>query len=261
MDILASQYQINTKPMFRLDNINVFKLLGAGSFSQVYLAQNTQTNQLVAIRSIKKFNQQNIEYLNRIKKKDKIDKFGCSKMLGLINNKYMAMQLHGPSLLKRIEECGPLSEKETLQFVIRTATTLDWLQNVCKLAHGDLSPMNFVFDTIDDYPHNLSNVRLIDFDSLKPWDYVEEKSFGTFVCASPENNEGKPYQYRANDAFAFGKVINFCATGRRNLTSQNKGLCSETISKIIGFLTAYNPEKRASYRIIINIASNRINEI
>jgi serine/threonine protein kinase len=238
----------------------IIKPLGSGGFSTVNLCFDTVNNKYVAIRNInkkyrkKKKNINNIENIRIIAKNDPDDLLGCSKPLAFIDNTFMVMNAHGPSLGHRIQNHGPLSEKEALLFIVRAAHTLYWLETVCELSHGDISPFNFVFNSPLDYPYNVANIRLIDFDSLQHPEHIEENQFGTFIYASPENNNGKPYQYRANDAYAFGKTIYYCITGERNYSSKNKHMYSSTINKILISLLHYDPNKRATYDVIISHA-------
>lgn len=250
----------NNKVIKKIDSFNFIEILGKGGFSEVYLVHDTKHNKFFAVRSINKSHTKNgkdyeyFENLQIIMKNDPYDLFGCSKPIGFIGKKFMIMNVHGPTLEKRIEEFGCLSEKDALLFILRAAHTLYWLENVCELAHGDISPSNFVFNSHSDYPHNTANMQLIDFDSLQHPEFVATNHYGTCMYASPQNNENKPYQYRANDAYALGKTIYYCVTGEKNYTERTKNMYSPIIDKIISSLICYNPDRRATYNSVIAFA-------
>jgi serine/threonine protein kinase len=240
------------KPIKTVQKINFICEFERGSSNGIFLGYDTQTQLPVAIRKV---NDETSKNISIIKNNDPNDEYGCSKPYKIIK-KWIIMPLHGYSLTKRIIEVGPLNEKELLLFTVRVASTLSWLEKTCNFSHCDISPNNFVFDSLKDYPNNVSTIRLIDFDTLKQSTTIGKGFVGTIIYASPEHNAGKRFQYRANDAYALGMVIYYCATGNINYFHHTKKPYSESISKIIDSLTNTNPYKRAKYDNIVKYASS-----
>jgi serine/threonine protein kinase len=151
-----------------------------------------------------------------------------------------------------------------LCLIIRLSQTLNWLELKCGYAHRDISYNNIVFDTNLDYPHNISSVKFIDFDSLSYVYDFSDKSFGTPAFASPDNIKNKSYQYRENDAWSLGILICFCVTKKiphiKNNIDINNFIIKEQINIYIGniikMLLNINPKKRSNYGDILEKSLN-----
>ena len=143
--------------------------INEGSFGSVYKANNTITNEVVAIKFEKKSdtikslkNEAKIyQYLG------KIEGFPIIKMFGTTDQyNYLVMNLLGNSLLNVINNYNKLSLKTVLVLGIQIIQRIKSLHEKC-LLHRDIKPSNFLFGL--EYESN--KLFIIDFGFTKRYDY------------------------------------------------------------------------------------------
>ncbi len=213
-----------------LNHYKILEKIGAGGMGEVYKANDTRLDRIVAIkvlpahlsgdpqirerfereaRSISSLNHSNICTLHDIGSHEGVD--------------FLVMEyLEGETLDARLEN-GPLTEQEILCYGLEIADALDKAHRQ-GLIHRDLKPGNVMLTK--------SGAKLLDFGLAKsaapgsrPSDLTSSATIarsltaegtivGTFQYMAPELLEGKEADARS-DIFAFGAVLYEMATGKK----------------------------------------------
>lgn len=214
--------------------------IGAGGMGKVFLAEDTEVSQKVAIKVVDPgdVNPELIE-----KEVAALASLRHDRVMRLIdsfeydNKTYIIAEfIEGKPLAERMKE-GPLHPDSIRRYADQILDALDYIHSR-GIIHSDLKPHNVIVDTDN-------NIKLIDFGVIRTAsaeiaaDIKEIR--GTLHYMSPEQVEGKPYDIRS-DLFAFGIVLYELVTGEKPF----KGEHDMAIMYSILYETPLPPEKISS---------------
>jgi serine/threonine protein kinase len=132
---------------------------------------------------------------------------------------YISMQfIDGFDMNQRIDQSGPLSEKEALAVVSRVADAMSYAWNDFSMIHRDLKPENIRVSTRGD-------VMIMDFGlaKMRTDDSAQDEGLiiGTPDFMSPEQAQGQTdIDFRA-DIYSLGIVLIYLLTGERPFRADN----------------------------------------
>lgn len=154
------------------------KLLGKGSFGEIYLGKNINDNTLVAMKltfqtnSIQQLNQERI-VLESLKH---IDGFPYLYAFGVENDKgYLVMEALGPNLTSLFQYCNNFFSLQTVLIIAIQAIELIEKMHNQNYIHRDIKPENFLIGVKE----KTNKIYLIDFGLSKKY--------------KDKNNEHIPY--------------------------------------------------------------------
>ncbi|KAJ4882352.1 casein kinase I-like 5 [Raphanus sativus] len=200
--------------------------IGSGSFGEIYIGTDTQTNEEVAIKleSVKAPHPQ-LAYESRIYRILHLQQGGGGmipnmRWYGVENDQYnvLVMDLLGPSLEDLFSHCGKrFTLKTVLMLADQMINRLEFLHSKLYL-HRDLKPGNFLMGL----PRRADQVYIIDFGLAKKYrdgstrrhiPYRENKSFtGTPSYVSVNTHLGIE-QSRRDDMESLGYVLMYFLRG------------------------------------------------
>ena len=208
----------------------IVKFIAAGGMGEVYKAEDTRLDRMVALKFLPKELAEDRQSLDRFRREAKaasalnhpnictVYDFGEDS-----GRTFIAMEfLEGETLSSRIQR-GPLALSEALQIAIEIASALDTAHRK-GIIHRDLKPGNIMVTG--------TGAMLLDFGLAKPQRAVgpDEETIsmltgrvqvvGTLPYMSPEQLHGKEVDLRS-DIFAFGAVLYEMLTGRRAFERQS----------------------------------------
>ncbi|MGA8216887.1 MAG: protein kinase [Candidatus Sulfotelmatobacter sp.] len=208
----------------------IVKFVAAGGMGEVYKAEDTRLDRMVALKFLPKELAEDRPSLDRFRREAKaasalnhpnictVYDFGEDS-----GRTFIAMEfLEGETLSSRIRR-GPLALGEALQIAIEIASALDTAHRK-GIIHRDLKPGNIMVTG--------TAAMLLDFGLAKPQRAVgpDEETMsmltgrvqvvGTLPYMSPEQLHGKEVDLRS-DIFAFGAVLYEVLTGRRAFERQS----------------------------------------
>lgn len=204
------------------------KLLGAGGYGEVHLAEQIQMERPVALKllharltneenSIKRF-QQEARFACRLQDPNTViyHDFGSDRNLGIF---YLAMEfIQGESLAQRLKSRGPLSLEETLHILEQACGALHEAHEI-GLVHRDVKPGNIMLTrrgNQDDF------VKVIDFGIAKTVgsnEHEEELTTSGTIIGSPSYMAPEQIQSnthpidRRTDVYALGCMVYKMLTG------------------------------------------------
>ena len=182
--------------MKKVDNYTLFKLLGKGTFGEVYLSQKENSNLYYAIKIMKKEIVENPNYKKYFKNEISIlQKFKHNNIVSLIDlkktnhNYYIITEFcNGGSLISCLNKYkekyrSPFTE-EIVQHIMRQIISAVHFLHSSRIVHRDLKLENILvnfFNEKDYFDINLLNgqIKIIDFGFASPQD--ESKLFSTII--------------------------------------------------------------------------------
>jgi serine/threonine protein kinase/cephalosporin-C deacetylase-like acetyl esterase len=208
----------------------IVKFIAAGGMGEVYKAEDTRLDRMVALKFLPKGLAQDRQSLDRFRREAKAASALNHRNICTVydfgedsDRTFIAMEyLEGETLSSRLER-GPLSLGEALQIAIEIASALDTAHRK-GIIHRDLKPGNIMVTG--------TGAMLLDFGLAKPQQAVgsDEETIsmltgrvqvvGTLPYMSPEQLHGKEVDLRS-DIFAFGAVLYEMLTGRRAFERQS----------------------------------------
>lgn len=169
----------------------IYKLLGEGAFSQVFLAQHRISKIRRCIKAIAKDNftqDENESIMNEIKVLKQIDHPHIVKIIEYYENEnelfIVTEFLEGGELFNKIEELNTFSEKDTSIIIKQVLSAVAYMHKK-SMTHRDLKPENIMFMGSDEDDLNL---KLIDFGTSRKVEYKEHlrSKMGTPYYIAPE---------------------------------------------------------------------------
>ncbi|KAM5146622.1 calcium/calmodulin-dependent protein kinase type 1B [Mantella aurantiaca] len=210
---------------------NIKEKLGAGAFSEVVLAQEKDSERLVALKCIQKKALRGKEAVveNEIAVLKKIDHKNIVALEDIYESPshlYLAMELvTGGELFDRIIERGYYTEKDASQLIQQVLDAVQYLHNM-GIVHRDLKPENLLYAT----PFEDSKIMISDFGLSKIEDGgMMATACGTPGYVAPELLEQKPYG-KAVDVWALGVISYILLCGYPPFYDEND---SELFNQII----------------------------
>lgn len=140
-----------------LGNYKLLKQIGEGAFGEVYLAQNVNSTNNLAVKVFSAYDQNTLkeaEVLSRLKHDNIVRVYDFGKAG---EHYYMSMELCTGSLRDMLNMQGPLDVDQAIQVTLDVLSGLQYAhdQNPCVL-HRDIKPENILFDS-------KGNAKLCDF--------------------------------------------------------------------------------------------------
>ena len=202
--------------MSTLGKFEVLKTLGTGAFSKVKLARHTETNQMSALKIMKRDDSisdsfiqivineidtmKNLDHENIIKLLDFSDSDKLIKEDGTSKDVfYMALELaSGGELFDYIAQTGKFSEPVARHYFHQLIDALEYLHDK-GISHRDIKPENVLLS--DEFKLKVADFG---FSSSKP---INETRRGTESYMAPEINLSKPYAGPVVDLFAAAIIL------------------------------------------------------
>ncbi|XP_051824182.1 calcium/calmodulin-dependent protein kinase type 1B [Antechinus flavipes] len=227
--LLGSGWKKRTEDIGKIYDIR--EKLGAGAFSEVFLAQNLCSKRLVALKCIPKkaLRGKEVAVENEIavlKKVSHPNIVALEDVHESSSHLYLAMELvTGGELFERIMERGSYTEKDASHLVGQVLGAVSYLHSL-DIVHRDLKPENLLYAT----PFEDSKIMISDFGLSK----IQESNVlgtacGTPGYVAPELLEQKPYG-KAVDVWALGVISYILLCGYPPFYDEND---SELFSQIL----------------------------
>ncbi|GAC1700503.1 MAG: hypothetical protein NVS9B6_14200 [Candidatus Limnocylindrales bacterium] len=200
----------------------ILEPIGAGGYSQVYLAQDTALGRQVAVKvldpaaaadpSLRRLFVKEARALAQLSHPNIVGVFDVGEVDGLpfIVMEYVA----GTSLKARIERTGPLPVGDAIRFTDEIANGLSFAHSR-GIVHADMKPSNVMLDKDD-------HAKICDFGIARTpqEDADSPQLFATALYVAPERVEGRPASV-ASDIYGLGLVLYEMLVGKPPFTSSN----------------------------------------
>ncbi|CAG9310529.1 unnamed protein product [Blepharisma stoltei] len=192
------------------------KVLGAGTFAQVYLATQVETSQDYAVKSIEKALIQTkknfLLLVNEIEILRTLNHPNIIKLHGIYESEHHVHMVldyaQGGDLLHRILNKGPLTEENAAKLMRNLLKVLEYLQTK-NVVHRDIKLENILF--VSD--NNDYKIKLSDFGLACFIDADLTQSCGSPGYVAPEILKRRPYGSKV-DIFSAGVVLYILLSGR-----------------------------------------------
>jgi len=209
-------------------------LIGSGSFSEVRLAQNAQTQELLAAKITdltknRKYYNKEVKALTKIPAHPNIVplvQYGEDGLMGYIFTEYVK----GVSLESYVKEKGNgvgIGEEESLEILLQLVNGIDAVHKA-GFSHNDLKPDNVIYNPVT------QTARLIDFGLSS---HVDSEGNITDCCGSPEYMapevlvKSKRHNAFLSDIWSLGLIFYFMLVG--NLPWSEEQNLPDLIKKIL----------------------------
>ena len=256
--------------------------LGKGGMGEVYLAKDNNLNRLVAIKTLLAVKLSDKAELERLKREalalsrlnhpNLIRVFAVTQWEGLV---YLVTEYVQGKNLRELVRSGTLNRQRTLNIIVDTAATLEYVHNQ-GMIHRDIKPANILVEKGD-------KPRIIDFGLAKQYDkstmYTnitrEGECIGTPRYMAPEALRGKPLSPPC-DQYSLGVVLFELMSGQAPvdgdpvtiarahfedtvpLFSEVAGPCDPQIDTFFATVLATEPENRFPSMLHMSDALARI---
>ncbi|XP_016332188.1 calcium/calmodulin-dependent protein kinase type 1-like [Sinocyclocheilus anshuiensis] len=215
------------------ENYDFKEVLGTGAFSEVFLAEEKQTQRLVAIKCIPKKAlegkensiENEIAVLHRIKHENIVS---LEDIFESQSHLYLVMQLvSGGELFDRIVEKGFYTERDASKLIRQILDAVKYLHDM-GIVHRDLKPENLLYYSMEED----SNIMISDFGLSKIEDSgsVMSTACGTPGYVAPEVLAQKPYS-KAVDCWSIGVISYILLCGYPPFYDENDAKLFEQILK------------------------------
>ncbi|MCP4178824.1 MAG: serine/threonine protein kinase [bacterium] len=205
-------------PKMKIADFKLIKKIGKGGMGEVWLAEQTSSSKLVALKILyPSFNHDSEfkkRFLNEVNNSLKLDHPSIVKTIDTGSYKgvyYLASEfIKGKILQQKLNEEKVISEKQSLLIGLSTAKALLYAWNNFKILHRDIKPSNLIIDikglvTILDLgvAKNLTEDITITIDG---------EVVGTPFYMSPEQSKSEGVDCRA-DIYSLGATLYHILTG------------------------------------------------
>ncbi len=202
--------------LFAIEGYTIKEKIGSGSFASVWKAEHELTKTTVGIKvidsSMVQTETQRTLLMREIAILKKLDHPFIAKLFEvIITDSFIFIVLEfaeNGSVLDHITNHGPLSEAAAKRMFTQLMSALDYIHEVCHVAHRDVKAENVLLDR-----HN--NVRLIDFglsNMFNPSSPELSTSCGSPSYTAPEMIRREPYT-KAVDLWSAGVLLYAMITG------------------------------------------------
>ena len=216
------------KQQVNFPDYQLTKKLGAGGMGTVFLARHTESNQILAIKTIISRLKEDPDFIGRFHRESKVlaglDHPNIAKVLDSGESGdtcYMTMEyVQGPSLAKLLKDHQVLPERYVLRVIKQVAEGLSYVYQAAQLVHRDIKPENILISrnptSTEDFPAD-DEAKLIDFGLVKPVHDDEHltqtgMTIGTPLYMSPEQIRGENIDCRS-DIYGLGATMYHLLTG------------------------------------------------
>jgi serine/threonine-protein kinase len=217
-----------------LGDFIIEKKIGAGAMGDVYLAKQSQTGALVAVKLITDRNAEDQSFIARFKREVDVlmglDHHYIARAVGYEIEKspmYLAMEyVAGPNLSDVLQERSALFEIDALTIGMQIARGLAHAYNEAGLIHRDIKPMNILIEQQRKgkreglFMEPQDKVKIIDFGLAKSTDAEDQRLtltgivMGTPAYMSPEQIRSDSTIDFHSDMYAVGASMYHMLTGR-----------------------------------------------
>jgi serine/threonine protein kinase/lipopolysaccharide biosynthesis regulator YciM len=203
-----------------IGHYKIISKIGAGGMGEVYLAEDTELDRMVALKFLPSHLCRDEDCRARFKREAKaaarFDHSNIATVHEVSEHKgrpYIVMQYVGESSLCDIVAGQKLKLNEVIELVTGVAEGLE-AAHQADIVHRDIKPANILID-------NSGKPKLVDFGlaHVAGASKLTEtgSTMGTLHYMSPEQAEGRPMDARS-DLFSFGVVLYEMITGKRPFT-------------------------------------------
>ena len=221
---LTNEVLVTKSPSDPFDNYKKLNLIGEGDFAQVYRVRSELTEEIKAMKIIKKSDlveEDQKEIINEIAILRKMDHPNIIKMFEFYSNKEnyaLILELcSGGELYKEIIQRGPFEEKCSAYIMYQIFSAINYFHKL-HIIHRDLNPENILIADRNDlgYPR----IKISDFGTSKIFEkgHKEKKIVGSNFYIAPEVLKQK-YNEKC-DIWSCGVILYI-------LLSQNLPFCTE----------------------------------
>lgn len=249
---------LHNTPLKTLDRFEIIEELGRGSQGVVYLAQDSQLERNVAIKTFHDSSDFKAAQQQLLKEARSISRLQHPNILTLFEaNKndsqtYLVFEyLDGASLKKFLQFKGKLSVELALEIIIPILDAIDYAHER-GIIHRDLTPSNIII--------NSSNKpKLMDFGIA---DVLGRQTSGDAISGSlhylsPEQCENKP-PLPSSDIFTIGLVLAELLTGKQVITADNQfAIINQIVNEPIEISDSISPAVREVILKAINKDPNQ----
>ena len=200
----------------RLCDFHFMKQISSGAFARVYLAKRMETDDLVAIKIIKKDQANSKNQLQKVASERDImmslhSPFMVRFFYSFIEkrNLYLVMEfLPGGDIYSLLTHLGSLEEQDARTYTVQIVKALEFLREN-DIIHRDLKPDNILID-------ETGRLKLIDFGlsacGLSDRNEADQAMVGTPDYMAPELVRMKPHTF-AVDYWSLGTIVYEMLTG------------------------------------------------
>ena len=216
------------KQQLNFPDYQLMKKLGAGGMGTVFLAKHTESQQILAIKTIISRLKEDPDFIGRFHRESKVlaglDHPHIAKVLDSGDSGdtcYMTMEyVQGPSLAKLLKDHQVLPERYVLRIIKQVAEGLSYVYQAAQLVHRDIKPENILISrnplSTEPFPAD-DEAKLIDFGLVKPVHDDEHltqtgMTIGTPLYMSPEQIRGESIDCRS-DIYGLGATMYHLLTG------------------------------------------------
>lgn len=202
-----------------LEDYEIIRQLGRGSFATVYLAKDKKLEFRVAIKSYEKATPQVVRNVhNEIKVLRSLDHPNIVKLLDVrqeSNSIHLVLEYVQGGSLENFVKTRNVDLQESNKIFKQILSTVQYCHSL-GVVHRDLKPSNILIDAS-------KKVKIIDFGfaSLKG-DFQLKLYCGTPEFMAPELIERKPYDGQKVDMWALGVILHFILTKKYPFVGRNE---------------------------------------
>ncbi len=223
---MRNKNDIEIKENLQLGDFKLMKKLGNGGMGEVWLAEQSHLDRLVAVKILlPEFNKNKRfidKFKNEIKLSAKLNHPNIISAYAAGNEKgfyYFAMPyVEGIELYDRLNLDKIISEREALNIIKKIAYGLEYSWNKFQIIHRDIKPSNIMIDC-DGIPMlmDMGISKVATNNKLSKDEYIE----GTPHYMSPEQARGECNLDFSSDIYSLGILLYQMLTGTLPFNSEN----------------------------------------
>eukprot|EP01017_Pseudomicrothorax_dubius_P002978 TRINITY_DN1030_c0_g1_i2.p1 TRINITY_DN1030_c0_g1~~TRINITY_DN1030_c0_g1_i2.p1 ORF type:complete len:430 (+),score=93.11 TRINITY_DN1030_c0_g1_i2:63-1352(+) len=231
-----------------IDDFDLLKTIGRGSFGKVYLAKHKATGQLLALKKLKKKEIEERVQADNVLTEKKILQIASNPFIVKLtyafqndSSIYLGMEyMPGGELFYHLRNMKRFNESTALFYAAEVLLALEYLHDSLNVIYRDLKPENILLDKD-------GHIKLTDF-GLSKMDKVTNSFCGTPEYFAPEIIIGGGYGF-AVDWWSFGCFLFELLVGRPPFQDQNR---SKLYKMIIEGKVTYPDKISVDARDLIN---------
>ena len=203
----------------RFGGFELIRRLGRGSMGAVFLARQTSSDRLVAIKILAPRFSRDESYVNRfLREAESAAKLEHPSIIGAIDVgevdglKYFVMEyIEGPTLADLLRRGGALDESRAVSMVLQIARALEHAHEN-GFVHRDIKPANVILTS--EGVAKLCDLGLAKEVDADGGDTQDGQTLGTPDYISPEQARGDPIIDIRTDIYSLGATFYHLVTGR-----------------------------------------------
>ena len=233
---LTNDVLVTKSPSDPAENYKKLNLIGEGDFAQVYRVRNEITDEIKAMKVVKKSDlveEDQKEIINEISILRKMDHPNIIKMFEFYSNKEnytMILELcSGGELYKEIIQKGPFNEGYSAYVMYQIFSAINYFHKL-HIIHRDLNPENILI--VDRNELGYPRIKISDFGTSKIFEkgHKEKKVVGSFFYIAPEVLKQK-YNEKC-DIWSCGVILYILLSQKLPFSSEDENE-EELLNKIL----------------------------